>query len=309
MQATEHSRIWMAALAMVTAMAIIGVIDNYIALVKIWIGLWQFHLFRSLVALSLIGILALCRMGRLHVVRPGVVAARSICIGIAMLCYFGALGIMPIAQALAGLFTSPLIVLLITSLWLGQRIGPVRILAVVCGFAGILLVLQPDPSDLDPSLFLPVIGACFYAVSAILTRYMCAGESTMALLFAMFLALGAMGGIGLLLLETGILAEGDDFLSRGWIWPMWEAVPWVLLQAGGSLVAVFLIIRAYQSGEPSYVAVFEYSVMVFGPLYAWLAFGQVVGLWQAVGIALIVGAGTLVALRSGKDRDLSRLSA
>ena len=59
-----------------------------------------------------------------------------------------------------------------------------------------------------------------------------------------------------------------------------------------------MVIKAYQLGEPSYVSVFEYSVMIFGPLFAWLAFGQPVGGWQVLGILFIASAGIMIALRS-----------
>ena len=82
---------------------------------------------------------------------------------------------------------------------------------------------------------------------------------------------------------------------------MMPAVPWILLQAGGSTIAVFMLIKSYQIGEPSYVAVFEYSVMVFGPLFAWFAFGQTIGMLQMVGIGLIATAGALLGWRASRE--------
>ncbi|MGI9391020.1 MAG: EamA family transporter, partial [Boseongicola sp.] len=92
--------------------------------------------------------------------------------------------------------------------------------------------------------------------------------------------------------------EEVQFFTRPWVWPMWDALPLILLQAIGSVCGVFMIIKAYQLGEPSYVSVFEYSVMIFGPLFAWLAFGQPVGGWQVLGIVFIASAGIIIALRS-----------
>ncbi|MEX0305542.1 MAG: EamA/RhaT family transporter, partial [Leisingera sp.] len=61
---------------------------------------------------------------------------------------------------------------------------------------------------------------------------------------------------------------------------------------------VFLITKAYQLGEASFVAVFEYSVMIVGPAIAWAYWGQALNGWQMLGIALIIAAGTTIALRS-----------
>lgn len=290
-----------AATAMVGAMAIIGVIDNVIPVLAREIGLWQFHLTRALVALPLVAGLSLLGLGRLAPRRLWAVALRSGLVAVSMLFYFSALALMPIAQALAGLFTSPIFILLVTASVLGQPIGPWRIAAVATGFCGILLVLQPDPGNFDWRILIPVAGGFFYALGAVATRSLCAGESTVAMLGGMMVALGLAGAAGLIVL--GLVPQEaapgpEGFVTRGWVWPMWQAAPWVLVQAAGSVAGVFLIIKAYQLGEPSYVSVFEYSVMIFGPLFAWAAFGQPVGWFQAAGIALIVAAGAIIAVRS-----------
>ena len=286
---------------MVWAMAIIGVIDNFIPRVAIEIGLWQFHLIRALIAIPLVIGLSIVGLGRLAPRRLWAVALRSGLIAIAMLFYFSALALMPIAQALAGLFTSPIFILLISALALRQRIGPWRVLAVVVGFAGTLIVLQPDPNDFDAMVLIPVAGGLFYAMGSVVTRTLCAGESTVAMLLGILVALGVCGAAGLVVLglfPMDTVPGPDGFVTRGWVWPMWQATPWVLVQAWGSVAGVFLIIKAYQLGEPSYVSVFEYSVMIFGPLFAWVAFGQQVTYWQVIGIALIATAGGIIALRS-----------
>lgn len=301
MTISKQTRPVAAALLMVAAMAIIGVIDNVIPLIAVEIGLWQFHFTRALMAAPLVVGLALVGLGRLRPYRAWAVALRSVLIAISMLFYFSALALMPIAQALAGLFTSPIFILLISTFALGQRIGLWRIVAVALGFCGILLVLQPDPRTFDWVVLMPVAGGFFYALGAIVTRNLCAGESTVSLLAGMWLTLGLMGAAGLVILSVWPLPTvpgPDGFVSRGWVWPMWQTMPWVAVQAIGSVAGVFLIIRAYQWGEPSYVAVFEYSVMIFGPMFAWVAFGQPVGPLQIAGIALIAAAGSVIAMRS-----------
>ena len=290
-----------AALTMVAAMAIIGVIDNFIPRLAVEIGLWQFHLIRALIAVPLIVMMSWLGLGTLAPHRLWAVALRSALVAVAMLFYFSALALMSIAQALAGLFTSPIFILLISALFMQQRIGPWRVLAVAVGFVGILFVLQPDPNDFDLRVLIPVAGGLFYALGALSTRTLCARESTIAMLLGLLIALGLSGGMGLLVLgvfpmET--VPGPDGFVTRGWVWPMWQAIPWVFVQAFGSVAGVFLIIKAYQLGDPSHVSVYEYSVMIFGPLFAWVAFGQQVTFWQVIGIALIALAGGIIAVRA-----------
>lgn len=290
-----------AAVLMVCAMAIIGVIDNLIPRIADQIGLWQFHFTRAVLALPLVAALSLTGLGGLRPRRWWAVAARSLLVALSMMFYFSALAIMPIAQALAGLFTSPIFILLITALFMRQPVGPWRIMAVGIGFAGILFVLQPDPADFDLAVLIPVAAGFFYALGAISTRTLCAGESALALLMGMWLALGAFGALGVVALALFPVASppgAEGFVTRGWVWPMWQAAPWVVVQVLGAVSAVFLITRAYQMGEPSHVGVFEYSVMLFGPVFAWVAFGQPVTGWQMVGIVLIAGAGAIIAIRA-----------
>ncbi|CUH44279.1 DMT family transporter [Ruegeria atlantica] len=304
MQADTQTSPILASVLMISAMAIIGVIDNVVILLAETVGLWQFHLSRALLMLPLIFGLSLLGLGSMRPKRFGPVILRSVLITLAMLFYFASLAVMPIAQALAGLFTSPIFVLLISALAMKQRIGPWRIVAVLLGFAGILCVLQLDPYDFDTRSLLPVAGGLFYALSAVITRSHCSDESTVALLAAMIITLGAAGGIGLLVLELIPVAapDGPDgFAARGWVWQMQPALLWIAIQAVGSTIAVFMLIKAYQVGEPSYVAVFEYSVMIFGPLFAFAAFGQAIGPMQIAGIGLIAIAGALLGWRAGRE--------
>ncbi|RBW57393.1 DMT family transporter [Ruegeria sp. A3M17] len=304
MQADTQTSPILASVLMISAMAIIGVIDNVVILLAETVGLWQFHLSRALLMLPLIFGLSLLGLGSMRPKRFGPVILRSVLITLAMLFYFASLAVMPIAQALAGLFTSPIFVLLISALAMKQRIGPWRIVAVLLGFVGILCVLQLDPYDFDTRSLLPVAGGLFYALSAVITRSHCSDESTVALLAAMIITLGAAGGIGLLVLELIPVAapDGPDgFAARGWVWQMQPALLWIAIQAVGSTIAVFMLIKAYQVGEPSYVAVFEYSVMIFGPLFAFAAFGQAIGPMQIAGIGLIAIAGALLGWRAGRE--------
>src|SRR6056297_2792670 len=102
-----------AALAMVVAMAVIGFVDTFIGLIAETIGLWQFHAMRSALMVPLLALMPMLGLGSLWPTRWRRVLARSVVLSISMMLYFGALGLMPVAQAMAGMFTSPLFVLLI----------------------------------------------------------------------------------------------------------------------------------------------------------------------------------------------------
>ncbi|MEY8838788.1 EamA/RhaT family transporter, partial [Cribrihabitans sp. XS_ASV171] len=130
MQIADAQTPMRASLFMVAAMAIIGVIDNYVIRLAETIGLWQFHLIRAAMMFPLVMLMAALGLGGLRPRRLWAVALRSLLLATAMLFYFSALALMPIAQALAGLFTSPIFVLLLTALGLRQKVGPWRVMAV-----------------------------------------------------------------------------------------------------------------------------------------------------------------------------------
>ncbi|WP_299349875.1 DMT family transporter [uncultured Shimia sp.] len=297
MTASVNNRPVAAALSMLSAMATIGFIDNFVGEISAHVSVWQFIWMRSTVMFPLLILMSLVGLGTLWAVRWRPVLARATIITCAMVLYFGSLGLMPITQALAGLFTSPIWVLLINLVFMRRRIGPWRIAAVFIGFAGILLVLQPGTDGFGLSMLMPVAAGLFYAVSSIATRSWCAGESALALLGTNMAVMWVVGGLATLLLGITPL-EQQDFLTRSPSWEIWPIVPYILLQAVGSLTGVFLIIRAYQMDEPTNVAVFEYSVMLFGPVFAFLLFGQGVNGLQAIGIAMIAASGVIIAIRS-----------
>ncbi len=304
MTAPEPNRPIAAAVSMVTSMAIIGAIDIYVALLAETISVWQFLFCRTVISLPLIVFLSWCGFGTIRPKRFWNVAFRSALIGLGMCCYFSALAFMPIAMALAGLFTSPIFVLLITAFVLGQSIGRWRIFAVLLGFLGILIVLGPSMNSLGLALLLPLMGGILYASGVVATRALCAGESTLALLLGIFSAQAVIGAcvlLGLSIMRPEYSDGGMAFLLRTWVWPLGDALPYLLLQAVGSVVGVSFLNRAYQLGEATQVAVFEYTIMIFGPFFGWWLLGQPVTSLQVVGIVLIASAGILIAVRAAKQ--------
>lgn len=290
-----------AAMSIVAAMAIIGFIDNFVVVIAEESGLWQFHLLRSLMSMPFFLLAAAIGFDRLRPWRWWAVAGRSGFMTTAMVLYFAALAFMPIAQAVAGLFTAPIFVVLISTLVLGHRIGPIRIAAVLVGFLGILLVLRPNPAELSILTVVPVLSGLFYAMGAISTRAWCAGESTLSMVTGAFVGLGLAGAVGLLVL--GVVPQPaapgpDGFVLRGWTWPGPTVLFWIGMQAIGSVVSVWLIVKAYTLGEASYVGVFEYSLIAFASAWAYVLRGEAIDTLSGVGIALVVLSGSVIALRS-----------
>ncbi len=290
-----------AAAAVLGYATLIGYTDNYVRVVAAEGGLWQFHFLRSLMAAAVFFVVAPLLGLDLRPRNLRAVAARSAVHGAAMLIYFGCLAFLPVAQVAAGLFTAPIFVLLISRFVYGHPLGPARIAAAAVGFLGVVLALTPGTDQpLGWASVLPVAAGALYALGNIATREWCAGESAAVLTLGFFVALGAAGLAGVAVLAAVPLpvADGTDgFVLRGWIWPSATFWWWTAVQAVGSMLAVGLMVRAYQLAEASRVAIFEYVILPIAALWGWLLWGETLGWVAVLGMAMIVVAGSTIVLR------------
>jgi drug/metabolite transporter (DMT)-like permease len=290
-----------AALCMIGAMVLLGFVDNFVATVAEEISIWQFLAVRASMAIPLICLMSTMGLGTMRPKRFWAVAVRSLLTAMGLMLYFGSLAFMPIAQSLAGLFTSPIFVLLISAFVFKQTIGKWRVIAVAIGFSGILLVLGIQDGAPGWIMMMPVAGGLIYAIGSMATRILCSEESTISMLAGIMtvqLIIGTLALVGLTIWSPVVPEGADGFLLRGLIWPIETVFPYIAMQAVISVAGVFLLIRAYQWGEASQVSVLEYSIMIFGPFFAWLFMGQSITPMMMAGIALIMVAGGIIAVRS-----------
>ncbi len=301
MSVTQDRTLAAAGLIFVYA-SVIGFTDNYVQVIAENAGLWQFHVTRTLMAMVLLGLVALLFGLRLRPVNLKAVVARSAIHGFAMVIYFGALAFLPVALVAAGLFTAPIFVLLISRFAYGHAIGPVRIFAVLLGFAGVILVLGPEAlSGASLAAVLPILAGALYAMGNIATREWCAQERAETLLAGFFLGIGALGAVGMLVLTIWpieVPSGAEYFLMRGPVWPDGAFWFWTFVQASGSLIGVGMMIRAYQITDASRASVLEYMILPASAFWSWVIWGQTLGALAWIGMALIVMAGVVIAVRA-----------
>jgi len=286
-----------AALLILAGMAVLGLSDNLVPHISGESSLWQFHLIRGGMVVLTLALASVFGAGALWPRKPTAVLARSTFTAGAMLIYFGCLAILPIGVVVAGLFTAPLFVLIISVLFQGKTVGWVRWLAVALGFIGALLVIRPDPNALNLVAFLPIGAGLLYAIGAVATRAWCENEDTLTLSAWFFGLLTVFGLIGVLILPSGDTGAAG-FPLRGWMPLTGAMLGWYVLLAIGALIGIACIFKAYQIGDASYVAIFEYALLVFASFWAWQMWGQTVPLLGLIGMALIIGAGSIIAIRT-----------
>ena len=282
---------------MVTGMAIVGVIDNFMKFIAVEISLWQFHFVRSLIAVPVILIFGLLLGWDLKPKRLWPVLARNIFLSGAMFIYFGCLGFFPIAVVAAGLFTAPVLVMFIDAIWSRCAIGPIRLLTASIGFLGTILVLKPNVGGLSWANLIPISAGLMYAIGNVATRKWCEGESAVALLWSYMFLMLIFGGLGVAYLHFNP-GDPSSYLTRGWVWPSTSVWIWIWVQAIFSLVGIGFIMKAYLIGEVTYISIFEYVMIIFATTTAWVVFGDKISPLGFLGIGLIIATGIVISTRS-----------
>lgn len=265
--------------------------------------LHEIVLARSLVALVLLAPIAFWHQGLASFVsgQPGFQVLRGLLLVGANMTFFLGLAAIPLAEATALVFISPLLITAFSATMLGEKVGPRRWLAVVFGLAGVIIMLRPGDVAFNPAYLLPLAAAVFYAGFQISTRRLgrTDGAFTMAVYSqVMFTLVSLAMGVAV---GDGHAYQGDnaslEFLLRAWSMP--EAPHLLLFLLCGALIATasYCLAEAYRSAEASLLAPLEYMMLPMALMWGFLFFGEWPDLAGAAGMVLIVGSGLFVAYR------------
>jgi drug/metabolite transporter (DMT)-like permease len=220
--------------------------------------------------------------------------------------YYMAFPALPLADAVALYFTVPLFMLALAAPMLGEAIGWRRISAVAIGFVGVIVMLRPGAGLFEPAALLSLFSALTYALAMLLARRMGSGASAAVMAFyqngVYLVGALALAAICHLLGITHAAHKSLDFLVRPWVWP--TTTDFLLIASCGVIaaVAMTLLTNAYRIAKASVVASFEYSGMLWAPLWGFLFFGEIPHLTTIAGAVLIIAAG-LFALSSPAARE------
>jgi drug/metabolite transporter (DMT)-like permease len=217
---------------------------------------------------------------------------RGMLVGAAVSIFFIALKYLPLADAIAIFFVEPLIVLLLSAMFLGERVGWRRVLAAVVGFGGALLIIQPTYADFGPVALLPLATATLFSVYLILSRKFGAADHPYTMQF--WSGIGGVLTCSVFML-IGTVAGVDDMQFQ---LPLSNTV--VLYLAAMILIATvahLLIVIAFTRAEASILAPFQYLEIVTMTIAGYLIFGDFPTPLKWVGIAIIIGSGLYIFLR------------
>ncbi len=234
---------------------------------------------------------------------------RGLCVVFANMTFFLGLAAMPLADAVAIFFISPLVITMFSVLFLGEVVGPRRWAAIAVGFIGVLVMMRPGTEAFQLASILPLAAAFCYAGIHIITRRIGGTESAATMAFyiqLMFIIVGVMFG---LLVGDGRFGDQSDpslaFLFRAWSWPVVADYPVFLIIGIGIGIGGYLISQAYRVAEASYIAPFEYLALPISVIFGMIVFEEFPGVWDYLGMALILGAGLFTIWREAQTKPIA----
>lgn len=215
---------------------------------------------------------------RLALMRGGMIVC-------AQLCFYLSLTRMELATATTLAFAGPLFVTSLSVPLLGHTVGLWRAMAVLAGFAGVVLVMRPDVGGFSWSVLLPVTAAFFYSLVSVTSRFF--EESVPTGLINLY-----SSGVAVVAMTVYLLFSGT-----------WTPVPfgidwlWIICMGCAGGCAVLLMISAYRLTEPSSLSPFEYFGIPFSFILGYLIFDEAPIDRLFPGVLLIVGGGLLIVWR------------
>ena len=296
-----------AAVLVVAAQGLFALTDSFAPFVADDMSIWQFQAVRAALMLP-VAFAAAAAFGSWRRILPRAPAPVALRTGLnvaALGAYFAVLPLVPLGQAAAGFFTTPIWVVLAMRLS-GNGTPDGRMwLTVALGFGGAALAVGLGRGGaLDPLALVPVAAGAVNAVSILITNQHCREEDPCALLFwsiAGFLVLG-LAGLGVVLWAgaSGVAEAAPEVLVEP---PAPIGTDMLVISAAlglSSILGAGLLMRGYQIGENASVALFDYSYLVWAAIVSATLWGQAPTATGLAGLALIIAAG-VVAVAPRRD--------
>ncbi|TPL51106.1 DMT family transporter [Mesorhizobium sp. B2-4-2] len=262
---------------------------------------------RAIVALPILIVLVHADVGLRAILsrRFGMLTMRAFIQFTSYTMYYLAIAALPLADAVALYFMAPLCIMVLAGPYLGERVSWQALATVLIGLLGVVVMLRPGVGLFDWAALLSLGSAVLYGFSQLMARKIGDTESSTVMAFyqnGAYLAGAAL--VASLFWLAGINHAAHpslEFLVRPWLWP---TLPDFLKMAACGFVAsagMILLSQAYRMAPANRVATFEYTGILWSPLWGFLFFAEVPRSTTVIGAALIIGAG-LLALNTGRRK-------
>ncbi len=218
-------------------------------------------------------------------------AIRATLITVSMVCFVATLAVMEVADAIAIFFVEPIILTVLSSIFLKETIGWRRYTACATGFVGAMIVIRPSFQEIGFVALLPIVTAFCVAIFALLTRALAHREDPWSMQFQM-----ALWGIPI----SAILLAVGDRTGTAFLMPSMPDGKTLIWLAGVGVFAALsgvLAVYAYRAAPASVIAPLQYFEIVSATLFGWLVFGDFPDPIKWLGISIIIGSGLYIIWR------------
>ncbi|SDS66108.1 Threonine/homoserine efflux transporter RhtA [Bradyrhizobium canariense] len=214
--------------------------------------------------------------------RPGLQVVRGVALLASSLFFISGLRFLPMAEASATSFVSPLFVTALSIVFLGESVGVRRWLATAVGLIGVLIVLRPGSSAFHPAAFFPIVSALAWACTLIMTRMMSGTEHAITTM-----TYSAIVGLGIL----------SALVPFVWVHPSWHDIFFGIVVGIASTAGQWIVVLAFRYADASVLAPFSYTQLLWVSILGFIVFGEVPDVWTVTGAAIIVASGLYTAHR------------
>lgn len=199
--------------------------------------------------------------------------------------WFWALAVIPLGQVFALEFTSPIWVILLAPIFLGEKLTPAKLIAAAFGLTGTIIVARPDFTAFDPGIAAAALAALCFATTNIATKTLTRHESILSIMFWLTLMQLTMGLV--MALHDGVFT-----------WPTPQTLPYLLTIGICGLIAHFCLTTALSLAPASVIIPVDFLRLPVAIAIGWLLYGEQLELPVLLGAALIL-IGILTNLRFG----------
>ena len=259
-------------------------------------GLHPLQISQGRFLFAFLGFWAAAAVLRPRIVRPNLRlhAARTLAGWGGVTLMFAAVQLIPLSDATAITFLNPIFAMLLAFAVLGEKVGPWRWVAAGLAFGGALVLIRPGGGAFEPGALVALAAAAVMGTEVTVLKFLAGREKPFQILLI-------NNSFGLVIASLGALAV--------WRWPSPEQ--WLTLAALGLLMAAAqsLYIQAVRRADASFVMPFSYATLIFATLYDFGWFGVVPDALSALGAAIILAGGALLAWREGRRRAVPLASA
>lgn len=222
---------------------------------------------------------------------------------------YAAFPLMSLAKVMTIFFTAPLLITVFAVIFLQERIGLHRIGALLVGFAGIIVAIDPKVDGFDWVVLLPLFTAVTYAFQQTLSRWLGNRETSLTMgLYSLTAAAVSIVPIG-----YGVnvwLDLGPEYHHLRWEWwiPSINEAGLLAFMGAIGMVGMMLLWRAYQIAPAGVIAPFDYSYLVWAVLMGYFLFDEIPTANTVIGMILIASSGLYIGFREIRQSKLDKSS-